>query len=129
MEPKEPVASESEEKRWYHPPYTLLAWLAPILTPLAFALLLWTGLVSYGTDLGSRVLGSRAIGDPIIMFMYGWMALTVACAGWIAWRFTARARGAKRIVAFLLIWLALTAVLGAAGAAAGLPACLAVLDY
>jgi hypothetical protein len=107
------------------PPYTLLAWLAPVVTPLLFALGLWTGLVKQGMRLIGGVFGSQGPGEPVIMFMFGWGALTVACAGWISWRISGRWRGARRVLAYVLILPLLSIALGVAGATAGLPACMA----
>jgi hypothetical protein len=103
----------------------LIAWLAPIVTPLGFALLQWSKLVSYETKLATGLLGTRVGGDPMLMFMWGWIGLTAVCAGWIAWRSSRRKQGAMRVFVFILVWPAATVVLGATGAAIGLPACMA----
>jgi hypothetical protein len=110
-------------KRVYRPSLTLLAVLAPIVTPLLFALLGWTGLFESAEKL-SKQFGGSFLGDPMIMFMWGWIGLTIACGGWIAWRIVARIQGALRWFSFVGVWLIMTAVLGAAGAAVGIPACL-----
>jgi hypothetical protein len=56
---------------WFRSPYTLIAWLAPILTPIAFALLVWSGLIDYAMKLATGFLGaSVSPGDPMLMFMW-----------------------------------------------------------
>ena len=122
---KEVEQTLAQRKEPYRPPYTLIAWLAPIVTPLGFALLVWTRLVRYGTKLATGLLGTRVVGDPMLMFMWGWIGLTVVCAGWIAWRSSRRRRGAMRVLIFLLVWPAAAVVLGVAGGAIGWPACMA----
>jgi hypothetical protein len=126
-DPREPNGDDPVVKRRFRPSLTLMAWLAPVLTPLAFALLLLTGLVKTAEKVGKSLAGGRMLVDPVEMFVWGWMGLTVLCAGWLAWTLCSNARGALRILAFLMVWPALTAVLGAAGIAVGIPACLPVL--
>ena len=119
------MSEEEISQRTYRPPYTLIAWLAPILTPLGFALLMWSGIVSYGTKIAAPVIKGAYTGGPELMFLWGWIGLTVACAGWIAWNASRKRRGAARVLIFLIVWPAATVALGAAGASLGLPACMA----
>ena len=85
--------------------------------------------MKYGMNLVAGVFSSGGVGEPMIMFMYGWIGLTLICAGWIAWRISARRRGAIRVLWFLLLWPLLASGLGVAGAAVGFPACNAAEDH
>jgi hypothetical protein len=110
---------------WFRSRYTLIAWLAPIVTPIAFALLIWIELIEHASKLASGLLGvSVSPSEPIGMFIFGWIGLTLVCAGWIAWRSSRTERGATRIFVFLLVWAAATVLLGATGAGVGVPACM-----
>src|SRR5687767_3209088 len=115
---------KSVPRKPFRPPWMLLAVLAPIVTPLVFALLEWTGVLGYAENLSKRIFGAGLLGEPMIMFMYGWIGLTAFCAGWIAWRVTAKASTPVRVLLFVLLWPIFTTTLGAVGAGIGIPACL-----
>jgi hypothetical protein len=115
---------ENAQKKRYRPPLTILAVLAPIIAPLGFALLAWAGVLKYVEALSKSIPGAGLFADPMIMFMYGWIGLTIICAGWLAWRVTAKASTLVRVLLFILLWPMFTATLGAVGAGIGIPACL-----
>jgi len=111
----------------YRPPWLLLAWLTPVLSPLAFALLLWLGVMKFLGGLLSRAIGGGQSMDLIGLFAMGWLCGTAVCGGYAAWRAAKKISEERigRIAVFCLLWPVFAGTQAVLGASVGMPACAA----
>lgn len=125
MEDEQPQEKPAPRHR---PPWLLLAWLTPVLSPLAFALAVWIGLVRFLEGLLQGVPALNQATDLTGLFFMGWLCGTALCGGFAAW-IAVKAiceRPFTRIIAFCLLWPLCAGLQGTIGAAVGMPACAAV---